>query len=392
MMKLIIYKMNIKKLCKKIDIFQMKPKLYMHKNEKLSSLLGGISTFIVVCLAFIFSFTSLDEVIERKRYTNTYNIETMQKYNPPRNKYPFIFKFDFFETNFSNRKIEDIISVKTVLMSFDSKYDYEFFSINSKFEQCKMNEEFKKYNLEDFNKDISSYKCVENEFDLDDSKSQNLTVIGYYILKCVNSTENNFSCVDSNDIDNYIRSIIGNTFLFDYEIVHNNFGNPFKPKILKEVVLFIPDDYTVNKFVRKQVLYSDDTGYFFINENKYTEFLFDYEKKESRGKEFNRNLEGISFLFLYSEGRRDIHYRRYKRLNEGLSEAYAIIKIFEALCQLIIGFFEEKIYFQKLINLVFTFDNEKIKINQKKYCKLRDKFFLERDKIRKLIEEKNKLG
>jgi len=386
--------MKVKKLCQKFDIFKTQPSLYIHKQDKICSILGVIFSFIFIGLSIFFSFNILNEIFQKKHFTNSYNLDKRQKYNPPRYKYPFVFKFDFFHTNLTKRNIEDIISVKSVVMTYDSQNNYNFTKLNnsSSLKKCKMNEEFKKYNLEDFENEVTSYLCVENEYDLDDPKRQNQTLIGYFILKCVNSTENNYNCVDKNYIDNYVKSIRGRIFIFDYDIVHNYPGNPFKASILEEnEVLFNPDEFTIYKFTKKRVIYTDDIGIIFQNENIYMEFLSDAVKIEYPKTNIDIRYEGVSFLCLDSEWKTDFHYRRYKKFSEGLSEVYAIIKISSFLFKALIGFFQGNIYMQKLINLVFIFNDEEIQDNQRKLDKLRNKFIKEREMIEKLTKEENKL-
>lgn len=139
-----------------------------------------------------------------------------------------------------------------------------------------------------------------------------------FFFKCVNSTKNNFICVDTNYIDKYVKSIKGRLFIFDYEIMHNNPNNPFIPRILEEEnLLFFPEEFTVHKFIKKQVIYTYDTGYFYKNKNQYMEFLYDSEKIESPRNNMNIDYEGFSFLALYSEGKIELYFRKYKRFIEG---------------------------------------------------------------------------
>lgn len=56
-----------------------------------------------------------------------------------------------------------------------------------------------------------------------------------------------------------------------------------------------------------------------------------------------------------------------------------------------IGLFQGNIYLEKLINLIFIFNNEESNINQKKFTKLRNKFIEEKEIIKKLIEDKKQI-
>jgi len=57
----------------------------------------------------------------------------------------------------------------------------------------------------------------------------------------------------------------------------------------------------------------------------------------------------------------------------------------------LIGLFQGNIYLEKLINLIFIFNNEESNINQKKFTKLRNKFIEEKEIIKKLIEDKKQI-
>jgi len=377
--------------CKKLDIFPIIPKLYIHKQDDIKSCLGTILTIIFSFFSISFLGNNFFQTFKMKFYSNSFNLETKQVYSLPTTKYPFFLRF-IDKNGQPIQNIEKIMKIEAFYKPkeevFVKSLEEQFVFRETRLGNCDRNEfldEFDNLKTGNITDLFLNFRCAipikEPEINNDNSSSTYLETEnfqGYKFTKCRNNTKSNITCLDQKTIDTQIDEMAFIWAHIDYDIFHSQINNPFQPKIIQETYYF--NTKFIKKFTvtKKQVIYTDEIGSIFEYYTEYINYL--YDSTDILPLDLNPRYPNLfSMIFLESSGKRDSHLRRYKKLIETLTESFAFIKSMQFVCRLLIGLLFEKVYFQKLINIIFKFDlieldNKNNSEYEAKFKQLKDQF------------------
>jgi len=392
---------------KNIDIFRIKPKIYIQKQENINSCLGMILTIFFSLISFVFLGFNFFQTFQRLHYTNSYNLETKQEYNLPTSKYPFFLRF-LNKNGQAIQNLEKIIKIEAYYKPFEDDYkkslDDIFVSKETILDNCNINEISEIENLltENITNFLLNFKCAIPINDFNKKNNNNDSIYletynfqGYKFSKCSNNTKSNIICLDEKTIDSEIDDM---TFIWahiDYDIFHNKIVNPFQPKIIKEVYYFNSKKIKRFSVRKKQVIYNDENGYISESYQEYINYL--YDSTDILILDSSPLYPYLfSMIYIDSSGKRDIHFRRYKKLIESLTESFAFIKTMQACCIIFVGLLHEKVYFQNLINAIFKFDfkeieNTDISKYQVKFMQMKDEFIYFKENKFYITEKNNEI-
>jgi len=369
-------------MLKKIDLFSIQPKFYIFKKKNIQSQIGGFLTLIQISISTIFLLYTFKSFFNRENFTNSFTQDSMQYFQFNQSEIPFFISIYDYEAN--PVPIVDLdkylgIEVEYLTLFNISKPQDKILRKHFKLEKCNLTSNLQNYaSIVDGKIAIDYYLCLPQD-------ESNLIILGSYgdfrgfsyiqikILKCMNSTQNNNQCFDSNKIEKFIKNSILIYGMIDYNIDHNQPEDPFVSKIITEGYFMTSQYLKSIRVKRKKISYRTDYGFFFKSEKNIEKYLYDYSIPVI--EDFNRDDANRNYfmdLYIEASGKNDVHNRVYQKLQDALAGSFTILASLHSLLLFIIDFFYDKIYFQKLINHIIDFEeNDKIEPKLNKINTLR---------------------
>ena len=178
--------------------------------------------------------------------------------------------------------------------------------------------------------------------------------------KCVNSTENNFTCESLDEIDNTLNGGYIELFITDTTIIPNDYKKPIKTFGRNIFNSLNGKDYSEFWLYLKRMDVITDNGLIFHNYNKKYTIAFDrfnFLKYTSKDNIFLQ----IAFKLATT---REVYHRSYKKIQEICADLSGLSNGLIVFLELFFYIFKKtfyKNYLLQFFNLDFKMDNKKIK-------------------------------
>ena len=202
--------------------------------------------------------------------------------------------------------------------------------------------------------DLDNLYCTELSDDIylkgEYGKSE-WAYLSYEFHKCVNSSNNNNSCMSAEEIEHRLQGGYLGMFFSDLFLLPENYSQPIKVYGKNIFTSFTGDQYTDVWFYLKSVELNTDTGLLFRN-IKTEEFIsYDYHISNKD------NREGSNFisLFIRIGQNKETYYRSYRKLQVVTAEVGGMINLLLVCGEFISYYFREILY--KDFILGFCYDN-----------------------------------
>lgn len=123
--------------------------------------------------------------------------------------------------------------------------------------------------------DITKYYCLYKE----DQKNINIvhrkvpykeSYLNIYVVKCMNTTENNNHCLPSDEIDQYLREKNLYIVLYSESVSTDNFSkNPIYSSVSSQQIPVDPDSVYVYNYIMRKIIYESDHGFIVSNKKHF---------------------------------------------------------------------------------------------------------------------------
>ena len=212
--------------------------------------------------------------------------------------------------------------------------------------------------------DLDNLYCTELNDDIylkgEYGKSE-WAYLSYEFHKCVNSSDNNNSCMSSEEIDQRLQGGYLGMFFSDLFLLPENYSRPIKVYGKNIFTSFTGDQYTDVWFYLKSVELNTDMGLIFRN-IKTEEFIsYDYHMSNKD------NRKGTNFisLFIRIGQNKETYHRSYRKLQVVTAEVGGMINLLLVCGEFISYYFREILY--KDFILGFCYENKSGKIKEVVY-------------------------
>lgn len=368
----------LKKFFYTADIYPINPILYIFSKEKISSILGGILSLLGLFLFVFFAVYSITKVYNRTDIYVVFNQDTKKIYSMNHSNVPFFFSV-FNQEGMPVQGLEKSIRFAADYQGFELENNqmiHRNFTID--IEKCNIEKHFT--NVRDIRTDIpfiESFYCIpQNRYDLKlfgmNGDKQGFSLFQIYAFKCLFAHENKQECNDLDTTDKMIENSYLVWGTLDFDINHGSEEYPFTNKIISETYSMSSTIYKRLTIKRKEVSYKTDVGYFFQDVIQDTQYLFDYTDVFYDNIQTNQDNSYFMNVMVELSGKKDIFFKKFKKLPEALAEVMTIIKALQSLSNIFILIFHDQIYFKKLINKIFLLNQDSITKNNLKFLQLKD--------------------
>ena len=336
----------------------------MQHQSKYKTRIGGFFTLLMVSLCLLLFFNFGSDMMYHQNPTVIFS-EIFSK-NPERiyysrNNYFFMFGIEAPDTY--AHFIDETIYTVNVVSEKISKTSNDSFNINVPIERCSethlpdeptMNDYFMKASgspIIDLYciKDIENY-YLEGSFDTDV-----YTFIEISITQCNNKTDPSAPICKSQEEINQKLSGFFAFYTMDYLIDPTNFNKPGQP-VGKDYFSPISIGMTRNnnRYIAPSKVNSDD-GFLFTAKNNY---IYPSYKEDKETLLIDTSNQGFIMDFVLRDHHDEMIYeRRYKKIQNVLAEIGGLIQILYLIFLAITYPFISKLYFEKIINSIFNFEN-----------------------------------
>ena len=215
-----------------LDLFGIHPLFTIRGYQTFQTIIGAILTLFCILIMIIYVSIFLNQMIYHTKPTilsSIYNDEIPKSVNLTSENFSFAFSLQNQEyESYIDDTIYNVTAVQTkiILTNNDSS---EIYIENIDIIKCSQYKfeiipEYFKYlplnNIYCLNKSIYQF---EGEF-----KKEIYSFIRLNFSKCVNSTENNFTCKPLNEINEYLSGGFLGMFMTDYNIVPKQYIDPYR--------------------------------------------------------------------------------------------------------------------------------------------------------------------
>ena len=338
-------------LLREIDMLSPKITLYYKQKNTHASVISGILTIIVY--SFIISFI----IIYFKDYINKENPTAyfFNRYVDDIGKFSFSKNYFFNYVRLINSKSREevpfdfdkveIIGTNKIISDYlnDNDGDNQSHWIYGKCEdKININEINNLLNYEDFHKSacLKYYYSKEKRryYDINDrnfiwpsidhgASHINTTFFGIILKKCENSTFrlNNFGpCSSEDEIDNYIKSIYLSFTIIDQYVDILNYENPITSYLYSITNGIAKDSYVTNNLNFDPGLIRTYDNIFSDKPVEKTAYFF---HQNSKSTTVSTNTKIIGAFYIWMQNSQQYYERRYKKLQDFLSDIGGIANL-----------------------------------------------------------------
>ncbi len=358
-----------------LDIFGERPEFFINGYHSQKTIFGSIISLllyiIIIILFIIFSLDILyhenptlvktnyiDEVPEEYNFNNNFMVAIVLEY-PNYTKFinNKIYTLKIHETNYSYINGSNVInSVREI--KYKRCSEFKFTVIPEYFEAL----------------DVDNIFCLNlTEFSIEgDYMRDRWRTILFNFEKCVNSTENNFTCESLEEIDNTLNGGYIELFITDTTIIPNNYKKPIKTFGRNIFNSLNGKDYSEFWLYLKRMDVITDNGLIFHNYNKKYTIAFD---------RFNfLKFSPYNNLFLQVaiklSSTREVYHRSYKKIQEICADLSGLSKCVILFLEFFFYIFKNTLYKNYLLqffNLDFKMEKKKIKFINRTNCLINEK-------------------
>jgi hypothetical protein len=200
--------------------------------------------------------------------------------------------------------------------------------------------------------DIDNLYCINTTKDiyLQGSFGQpEWTYLNFEFNKCINSSENNNSCLPENEMNSVLDGGYVGLFVTDFSVYPNDYKNPLHLYGKNIFTGFSVREYLDCWIYLRPIVINTDNGFIINRINSKSSFQYESikETKDHRG--------GNNFLTvkLRLDQSKDIYDRSYTKLHETLADFGGIIKVCWVLGEIAAYFFREMLFKDYLLSFFF---------------------------------------
>ena len=197
--------------------------------------------------------------------------------------------------------------------------------------------------------DIDNLYCINTTKDiyLQGSFGQpEWTYLNFEFNKCINSSENNYSCLPENEMNSVLDGGYVGLFVTDFSVYPNDYKNPLHLYGKNIFTGFSVREYLDCWVYLRPIEINTDNGFIINRINRKSSFQYESikETKDHRG--------GNNFLTvkLRLDQSKDIYDRSYTKLHETLADFGGIIKVCWVLGEIAAYFFREMLFVEEKDN------------------------------------------
>jgi hypothetical protein len=227
----LINNITIMNYLRKIDIFGEKVKIFINKEEAVSTSLGGSFTIALIILCITFTWIiGKDIIYKQSPYLNKESLinEFYPSITLNRTSFPFaVFVTDYDGVPVSNDRLFQVVLTYYEYAVHSDGYYYVRSKTNVEVEPCGL-KHFPSIDTDQFNKsNLGIYQCL---------KEENLELVGYWTEEYFKYLEvrlqacNGIDCLPLDDTINYIKEnrISFNIIYLEPFLQNTNFDNPLQ--------------------------------------------------------------------------------------------------------------------------------------------------------------------
>ena len=356
-----------------LDIFGVHPLFTIRGYQTFQTIIGAILTLFCILIMIIYVSIFLNQMIYHTKPTilsSIYNDEIPKSVNLTSENFSFAFSLQNQEyESYIDDTIYNVTAVQTkiILTNNDSS---EIYIENIDIIKCSQYKfeiipEYFKYlplnNIYCLNKSIYQF---EGEF-----KKEIYSFIRLNFSKCVNSTENNFTCKPLNEINEYLSGGFLGMFMTDYNIVPKQYIDPYRI-YGKNVYSGFSIQYFEEIFLYfKNIEIITDIGYFFTKKNMLNFVVYDYLQTNIDHRQSDHFLS----LTLRLSSKREIHERSYIKLQTIFSNFGGMLKMILLIGEYSIYFIRMTLYKNYILEF-FNLDESEIRLKEvrEKYLNIKN--------------------
>ena len=356
-----------------LDLFGVHPLFTIRGYQTFQTIIGAILTLFCILIMIIYVSIFLNQMIYHTKPTilsSIYNDEIPKSVNLTSENFSFAFSLQNQEyESYIDDTIYNVTAVQTkiILTNNDSS---EIYIENIDIIKCSQYKfeiipEYFKYlplnNIYCLNKSIYQF---EGEF-----KKEIYSFIRLNFSKCVNSTENNFTCKPLNEINEYLSGGFLGMFMTDYNIVPKQYIDPYRI-YGKNVYSGFSIQYFEEIFLYfKNIEIITDIGYFFTKKNMLNFVVYDYLQTNIDHRQSDHFLS----LTLRLSSKREIHERSYIKLQTIFSNFGGMLKMILLIGEYSIYFIRMTLYKNYILEF-FNLDESEIRLKEvrEKYLNIKN--------------------
>jgi len=356
-----------------LDLFGVQPLFTIRGYQTFQTIIGAILTLFCILIMIIYVSIFLNQMIYHTKPTilsSIYNDEIPKSVNLTSENFSFAFSLQNQEyESYIDDTIYNVTAVQTkiILTNNDSS---EIYIENIDIIKCSQYKfeiipEYFKYlplnNIYCLNKSIYQF---EGEF-----KKEIYSFIRLNFSKCVNSTENNFTCKPLNEINEYLSGGFLGMFMTDYNIVPKQYIDPYRI-YGKNVYSGFSIQYFEEIFLYfKNIEIITDIGYFFTKKNMLNFVVYDYLQTNIDHRQSDHFLS----LTLRLSSKREIHERSYIKLQTIFSNFGGMLKMILLIGEYSIYFIRMTLYKNYILEF-FNLDESEIRLKEvrEKYLNIKN--------------------
>lgn len=367
------------------DFLSTHPKLYVDQSIRYKNSIGGLFSLIIIIVTIIFTSLFIIDLSKRTNFRLIINEEMLENSKIDASNLPVVFEL-YNELGEPSNYTKRMISVEAKIINFYQNNKYALnsnfaYTSNIKIRNCSKINSANKFQgfinilkALNFNKydnclDLSNKTNIESN--LNANKIQKILNIN--VNRCVNSTNNNNSCLSDFDIDKLLNKTqivftMPNFYLdnFDYE-------SPGKFYLQKDIFNLNSNILKVFNYYLKEIEYVSENG-LFLSEKK-SKFFFKqkYEKNENYiiSEEDNQS---ILKLFISMTNKKITYFRSYLKIQDHLASLMAFFHLLILIVKLILNVFIENHYLNYLCNYIGIFQKFQIDLLNKNIIKNKTRF------------------
>ena len=352
-----------------LDLFGKEPDLYYNGKSQKNTFIGLFFTIVQSLLVCFFLIFKLIRMIARKdfEFYDTYAYEEIPSINITNESFYGAFSVGgFIDETIYYIKAQYVSGVKKGDIWDNTYKDLEI-------ETCSI-EKFGKEHRELFkNEPLNKYYCLKNaDLKLEGySYLESFAYINLKVFPCVNQTKDGRACKDYNTIYNFFKENFIEFKMQDYLLTPDNYKSPVKPSkkdITCPIFLKIYQrTYSYIQIVRVETN-EDIIGLSLIPKNKvevFTKYQDSFVIATPGTDEILKTGGPACDVTLQLAANVLTQKRYYKTLINAMEEVGGLMEFFYELFRIILSFIVNKFYEISLVKNIFSFDEEKAKINIK---------------------------
>ena len=353
-----------------MDFLGMKPQLLMSGSKRHVTVLGVISSLLVLSFILGFSLFFFVRLFQRQVFLVNPNQGKIEFPLMNLTNYPIVLKL----VDGSLAEIPQASKYYTYQVGLVHVPGHNGPAIRSwtTTEPCNIEKHFGNYKAYfETIADLSTYSCIVN------LNTLNFTVFGTYgdmingygainiiINMCNNATSNN-TCAAQSDINSKLKAVFVNYGSLDYLVDHNNIENPSNLTLNMDLLPISGTIFTRYYYYKRSVNYQTDYGMVFPDVKQENFFQQDdrqtyVDLSVNLGGDTAVVISGVKFghISIHMNNIKYTYFRSYQKIQEMLASIGGVMSAVMFLGYILVNFVGRRVYNIKLANVFFQFSQD----------------------------------